>query len=68
MYAHTQKSIENVKITFFENVKKIKNIPIKDGESPLDSDPTFSEEWNDNLLTKFKYLNIYASSAYQFLS
>ena len=29
MYTHTQKSIENKIITFLENVKKIKNIPIK---------------------------------------
>ena len=34
MYIHTQKSIENKKITFLENVKKIKNIPIKGGGSP----------------------------------
>ena len=27
MYTHTQKSIENKKIKFLENVKKIKNIP-----------------------------------------
>ena len=31
MYTHTQKSIENKKITFLENVKKIKNILIKAG-------------------------------------
>ena len=31
---HTQKIIENKKITFLENVKKIKNISIKGGGSP----------------------------------
>ena len=33
IYTHTQKSIENKKITFLENVNKIKNVPIKSGES-----------------------------------
>ena len=34
MYTHTQKNMENKKIQFFKNVKKIKNIPIKGGRSP----------------------------------
>ena len=34
IYTHTQKSIENKKITIWENVKKIKNIRIKGGGSP----------------------------------
>ena len=34
MYTHAEKSIENKKIIFFENVKKIKNIPIKGVGSP----------------------------------
>ena len=34
MYTHTQKSIENKKLKVLENVKKIKNIPIKGGGSP----------------------------------
>ena len=34
IYTHTQESIENKKITFLENFKKIKNIPIKGGKSP----------------------------------
>ena len=29
MYTHTQESMENKKITFLENVQKIKNITIK---------------------------------------
>ena len=33
MYTHTQKSIDNKKIKFSENVKKIKNISIKRGGS-----------------------------------
>ena len=33
-FIYTQKSIENQKITFLENVKKIKNIEIKGGGSP----------------------------------
>ena len=36
IYTHTQKSIENIKITFLENVQKTKNIPIKDGGSPYE--------------------------------
>ena len=35
IYTHTQKSIENKKIKFIENVKKIKNIPIKGGGYPV---------------------------------
>ena len=34
MHTHTQKIIENKKIIFLGNVKKVKNIPIKGGESP----------------------------------
>ena len=31
---HIEKSIENEKITFLENVQKFKNIPIKSGGFP----------------------------------
>ena len=34
IYTHTQKSVENRKIKFLKNVKKIKNIPIKGGGYP----------------------------------
>ena len=34
VYTHTQKSIENKKIKFLENILKIKNIPIEGSGSP----------------------------------
>ena len=56
MYIHNQKSIENKKVKFLGNVKKVQNIPIKGGGSPQGAN--YIEIFQVRLITlSFRFLN-----------